>query len=135
MVQNTGYRDYPCDLCGSDEPIEIPRCRLDTGGQVIHICGNCGFVYARARRSVAGKRVCDADAGAGYFLRYLKDRYGVGAFGIEPSTRNCARLRDLGIDSFDGTIVQPVKDQPLEVLGFFERWHSDSIHYARLWGA
>jgi hypothetical protein len=294
MVQNTGYRDYPCDLCGSDEPIEIPHCRLYTGGQVIHICGNCGFVYVRARRSseaiarvwaqeiygdvytvvknpavmarqtfvaeflaknvdVAGKRVCDVGAGEGYFLRYLKDHYGVAAFGIEPSTPNCTRLRGLGIESFDGTIeqfvdsaaartykadvvtimwtlenclscvdmlrgaaslldpggkllvatgsrilvpfkkplfqyfshtpadshcfrfsanalrtalglaglktvatnryldndilcvlaekvppgeqVQPVKDHPLEVLGFFERWHNDSVHYAREWGA
>lgn len=45
------YRDYPCDLCGADQPIEIPYCRLYTAGQPIHICGSCGFVYVRARRS------------------------------------------------------------------------------------
>jgi len=48
---SANYRNYPCDLCGADEPIEIPYCRLYTGGQPIHICGSCGFVYVRARRS------------------------------------------------------------------------------------
>ena len=51
MPQQAGFRDYPCDLCGADDPIEIPHCRLYTAGQVIHICGDCGFVYVRARRS------------------------------------------------------------------------------------
>jgi hypothetical protein len=55
---------------------------------------------------VQGGKVCDIGAGEGFFLKYLKDHYGVSAFGIEPSTRNCARLSDLGIDSFDGTIEQ-----------------------------
>jgi len=49
--QSTNYRDYPCDLCGADVPVEIPYCRLYTDGQPIHICGSCGFVYVRARRS------------------------------------------------------------------------------------
>jgi methyltransferase family protein len=45
------YRDYPCDLCGANTPIEIPHCRLYTAGQPIHVCGDCGFVYVRSRRS------------------------------------------------------------------------------------
>jgi hypothetical protein len=147
MPDQAGFRDYPCDLCGSDEPIEIPYCRLYTAGQAIHICGNCGFVYVRSRRSseeiarvwaeeiyggvysavrnpavisrqifvaeflamnvgIEGKKVCDIGAGEGLFLKYLKDQYGVAAFGIEPSASNCARLSTLGIDSFDGTIEQ-----------------------------
>jgi hypothetical protein len=151
MPQQAGFRDYPCDLCGADDPIEIPHCRLYTAGQAIHICGDCGFVYVRARRSseeiarvwaeeiyggvytavrnpavmarqtfvaeflatnadIAGTKVCDIGAGEGLFLKYLKDQYGVAAFGIEPSTQNCARLGKLGIDSFDGTIEQFVAE-------------------------
>ena len=45
------YNDFPCDLCGADEPIEIPYARLYTGNQPIHICSDCGFVYVRRRRS------------------------------------------------------------------------------------
>jgi hypothetical protein len=147
MPEQAGYSDYPCDLCGADSPIEIPNCRLYTAGQAIHICGDCGFVYVRSRRSseqiarvwaqeiyggvytavknpavmarqtfvaeflatqvaIAGKKVCDVGAGEGLFLKYLKDQYDVAAFGIEPSTPNCARLSKLGIESFDGTIEQ-----------------------------
>lgn len=52
MLKNsTVYENYACDLCGSDMPIEIPHSRLYTNNQPIHICGNCGFVYVRARRS------------------------------------------------------------------------------------
>ena len=47
-----GYRIFPCDLCGSDDAVEIPEARLYTGGQPIHVCRSCGFVYVRARRSV-----------------------------------------------------------------------------------
>src|SRR5256714_4064521 len=45
------YKEFACDLCGLNEPIEIPYVRLYTGNQPIHICGGCGFVYVRARRS------------------------------------------------------------------------------------
>jgi Methyltransferase domain len=47
----TVHRDYPCDLCGSDEPIELAYVRLYTGDQPVHVCGRCGFVYVRSRRS------------------------------------------------------------------------------------
>jgi hypothetical protein len=50
-AQSASYANYPCDLCGSDEPIEIACSRLYTGDQPIHVCGHCGFVYVRARRS------------------------------------------------------------------------------------
>lgn len=147
QTQATAYSNYPCDLCGTDEPIEIPSSRLYTGGQPVHVCGSCGFVYIRARRSseeiarvwaeeiyggvytavknpammarqtfvaeflagrlpLAGKRVCDVGAGEGFFLKYLKDQYGTEGLGVEPSTTNCARLKELGITSFDGTIEQ-----------------------------
>ena len=42
---------HACDLCGSGNAIEVPHCREYTGGQVIYICSNCGFVYVRERRS------------------------------------------------------------------------------------
>lgn len=45
------YKNHACDLCGSDAPIEIPYSRLYTKNQPIHVCGNCGFVYVRARRT------------------------------------------------------------------------------------
>jgi 2-polyprenyl-3-methyl-5-hydroxy-6-metoxy-1,4-benzoquinol methylase len=147
MRQHAGVQDYPCDLCGADEPIEVPHCRLYTGGQVVHICGACGFVYVRTRRSseeiarvwaqeiygavytavrnpavmarqtfvaeflasntdIEGSTVCDVGAGEGLFLKYLQEHYRVSAFGIEPSTSNSARLHKLGIESFDGTIEQ-----------------------------
>jgi hypothetical protein len=147
MAEKAAYTDYPCDLCGADEPIEIPYCRLYTANQAIHICGNCGFVYVRSRRSseeiarvwsdeiygsvytavknpammarqtfvaeflasrvdLAGRKVCDIGAGEGFFLKYLQDHYGVDAFGVEPSTRNCARLEELGVRSYAGTIEQ-----------------------------
>jgi hypothetical protein len=154
--KTAAYTNYPCDLCGADFPIEIPYCRLYTANQAIHICGDCGFVYVRARRSseeiarvwaeeiyggvytavknpavmarqtfvaeflatrldIKGKKVCDIGAGEGFFLKYLKDNYDVDVFGIEPSTLNCTRLTKLGIASFDGTIEQFVskKRKPL----------------------
>ncbi|MCP4569129.1 MAG: class I SAM-dependent methyltransferase [FCB group bacterium] len=42
---------FSCDLCGADDPIEVPRCREYTGGQAIHICSRCGFVYVQYRRT------------------------------------------------------------------------------------
>ena len=50
-VEASDYKNHACDLCGSDDPIEVPYCRLYTGNQPIHVCGWCGFVYVRARRS------------------------------------------------------------------------------------
>jgi SAM-dependent methyltransferase len=43
-------REFPCDLCGADDPVEVPHCREYTGGQAVHICRSCGFVYVRERR-------------------------------------------------------------------------------------
>jgi hypothetical protein len=149
---SSSFKNYPCDLCGADDPVEIPYCRLYTAGQAIHVCGNCGFVYVRARRSseeiarvwaeeiygdvysavknpavlarqtfvaeflatrvdITGKKVCDIGAGEGLFLGYLKDHYRVDPLGVEPSTKNCARLEQLGIRSFDGTIEQFVQSR------------------------
>ena len=46
-----GYRDYPCDICGSDDAVEIEVARKYTGDQAIHVCRGCGFVYVRRRRT------------------------------------------------------------------------------------
>ena len=45
------YKEFPCDLCGSTEALELPYVRGYTKGQVIHICKKCGFVYVKMRRS------------------------------------------------------------------------------------
>lgn len=45
------YRDFPCDICGADEPVELPHSRDYTNGQPVHICRGCGFVYVVSRRS------------------------------------------------------------------------------------
>lgn len=50
MVENCLYREFSCDICGEDRPIEVPYARLYTNDQPVHICGNCGFVYVRNRR-------------------------------------------------------------------------------------
>jgi SAM-dependent methyltransferase len=43
--------EFPCDLCGSTDAVELPRCREFTGDQPVHICTGCGFVYVKSRRS------------------------------------------------------------------------------------
>ena len=54
---------------------------------------------------ITGKSVCDIGAGEGYFLEMLRKEYGTaGVFGLEPSSANCDRMTQLGIDCFDGTI-------------------------------
>ncbi|MDO8463205.1 MAG: class I SAM-dependent methyltransferase [bacterium] len=43
--------DFPCDICGTTDAVEVPHAREYTGGQPIHICIQCGFVYVKQRRS------------------------------------------------------------------------------------
>jgi 2-polyprenyl-3-methyl-5-hydroxy-6-metoxy-1,4-benzoquinol methylase len=57
-VDSKGYETFSCDVCGSPEAIELPKCREYTNGQVINICKKCGFVYAPKRRS--WKQIADA---------------------------------------------------------------------------
>lgn len=45
------HKEFPCDVCGGVEAVEVPHCREYTGGQAIHICMRCGFVYVKMRRS------------------------------------------------------------------------------------
>jgi 2-polyprenyl-3-methyl-5-hydroxy-6-metoxy-1,4-benzoquinol methylase len=45
------YREFPCDLCGSADAVEVPHCREFFKDGAIHICCRCGFVYARRRRT------------------------------------------------------------------------------------
>lgn len=44
-------KEFPCDLCGAREALEIPHARAYTAGQPIHICASCGLVYVKHRRS------------------------------------------------------------------------------------
>lgn len=51
------------------------------------------------------KLVCDIGTGEGQFLEIIrKDEYGAEVFGTEASARNCARLAEMGIEHFKGTI-------------------------------
>jgi 2-polyprenyl-3-methyl-5-hydroxy-6-metoxy-1,4-benzoquinol methylase len=62
------YREHPCDLCGANDPVELPHSREYTNGQPVHVCRSCGFVYVIRRRS--SERIAAAWSneifGAGY---------------------------------------------------------------------
>lgn len=45
------YDDFPCDLCGATDAVEVPHCREFTNDEPVHICRHCGFVYVKRRRS------------------------------------------------------------------------------------
>ncbi|CAM8409616.1 Methyltransferase domain containing protein [Candidatus Methylopumilus universalis] len=152
LPKTTTYIEYACDLCGSDNPIEIPYSRIYSKGQPVHICGDCGFVYIKNRRSseeiarvwteeiygeiytaiknpaviarqtfvaeflssnleIKNKKVFDIGAGEGFFLKYLKDNYGIDPMGVEPSKSNCQRLTELGISNYAGTVEQFVESK------------------------
>ena len=51
------YREFPCDLCGADEAVEVPHCREFLAEGTAHICCRCGFVYVRRRR--ASRRIAE----------------------------------------------------------------------------
>jgi len=46
-----GSREFPCDLCGATDVVEVPHCREFTNDEPVHICCRCGFVYVKHRRS------------------------------------------------------------------------------------
>lgn len=46
-------QEFPCDVCGSSDAVEVPHAREYTNGQPIHICVRCGFVYVQGRRAAA----------------------------------------------------------------------------------
>ncbi len=50
-MTEAGYTEFACDLCGGTNAVEVPHAREYTGGQPIHICTACGFVYVKQRRS------------------------------------------------------------------------------------
>lgn len=50
-MKKTQYEEFPCDLCGSTDAVEVPYARFYTNDQPIHICTSCGFVYVKRRRS------------------------------------------------------------------------------------
>ena len=53
MADDDGMKDWPCDLCGSEDAAEIEPARRYTNGAPLHVCRNCGFVFVRRRRSAA----------------------------------------------------------------------------------
>lgn len=50
-MKRNNYQEFPCDLCGSIDAVEVPHARGYTGGQPIYICKQCGFVYVKLRRT------------------------------------------------------------------------------------
>jgi SAM-dependent methyltransferase len=64
----TEYREFPCDLCGSNHHAEIPAALHYTGGNPLHVCRDCGFVYIRRRRSA--QDIADAWSHEVYQTRY-----------------------------------------------------------------
>lgn len=44
-------KEYPCDVCGCDDAADVPSILKYTGGNPLHVCKACGFVYIRRRRS------------------------------------------------------------------------------------
>jgi SAM-dependent methyltransferase len=60
--------EFPCDLCGSADAVEVPHARTYTDDQPIHICTSCGFVYVKERRSAEAIAASWTDElfGAGY---------------------------------------------------------------------
>ena len=51
LPDKEGTKNWPCDLCGSDDADEIECARHYTKGEPLHVCRSCGFVYVRNRRS------------------------------------------------------------------------------------
>ena len=45
------YEEFPCDLCASNDAVEVPYVRYYTNNEPVYICMQCGFVYVRERRS------------------------------------------------------------------------------------
>lgn len=64
--------EFPCDLCGSTDAVEVPHAREYTGDQPIHICTSCGFVYVKERRSAEAiaESWTEEIFGAGYTAAY-----------------------------------------------------------------
>jgi 2-polyprenyl-3-methyl-5-hydroxy-6-metoxy-1,4-benzoquinol methylase len=47
------YREFPCDVCGETDAVEVPHCQEFLSDGTIHICRRCGLVYAKRRRGAA----------------------------------------------------------------------------------
>jgi len=50
MSENT-YIEFPCDVCNSNDAVEVPHSREYQNDEPVHICRNCGFVFVKNRRS------------------------------------------------------------------------------------
>jgi 2-polyprenyl-3-methyl-5-hydroxy-6-metoxy-1,4-benzoquinol methylase len=69
-------KEFPCDICGSKDAVELPHAREYTNGQPIHICKKCGFVHVKHRRSFA--QIADT---------WSKKIYGKGYTAVIPAVR------------------------------------------------
>ncbi len=50
LKEQSRYKQFPCDVCGSTDAIRLPHERKYTKGQNIYICKKCGFIYVKRRR-------------------------------------------------------------------------------------
>ena len=116
-----GKKTFDCDLCGSSQSIEVPHARDYTGGQPIHICSGCGFVFVRERRDP--QAIADSWSheifGAGYTARipWVKARqvFVADFLDVEIGLKG-KRLCDIGAG--EGQFLEIVRASPYEAQVF-----------------
>lgn len=111
---NAQYTEYPCDLCGSNEAVEVPYARLYNNNQAIHICKTCGLVYVKMRRTAEDIAACWSDElyGENYTARIpaVRARHIYVADFIDSSVGlNGKSLVDIGAG--EGLFLKTVRDQ------------------------
>ena len=75
--------------------------------KIPHVLARQTFVAATIDDALPlkGKSLCDIGAGEGQFLEIVRQpEYDADVFGVEPSTKNCQLMSDLGIENFAGSV-------------------------------
>ena len=118
---DSDYQEFPCDLCGNTEAIEVPHSREYQNNEPIHICQCCGFVYVKRRRSA--QRIADV---------WSQDIFGEGYSAAIPAVK--ARLtfvaefihQNIGlqnkqvceIGAGEGQFLKTIRQPPYEAIVF-----------------
>ncbi len=120
-LADSGKILFNCDLCGLVAATEVPHAREYTGGQPIHICSGCGFVYVRERRDP--QAIADSWSNELYGRVYTARMPWVKArqvfvadfIDVEIGLKG-KKLCDIG--SGEGQFLQMVRDKPYEAQVF-----------------